>query len=200
MKSFPMFAAAAAFAAASALPAQADPRQNPTADYMAEAVAKTEGQPDSTSKIWYTKDKVRVDVSHQGQTMSVIMDRPAKQMTVLVPKSKLYQQETMPEGEASNPIASGSWEVAKAGDETMTGVATIKWTVKGKGADGRGFNGFIWTTKENIQVKMEGEAEEEGKKTKVKSELKSLKVGPIDAAVFEIPKDYRPLPNDEKKN
>ena len=192
MKSLPMFAAAAAIALA--LPAHADPRQNPTADYMADAVAQTEGQPDSTSKIWYTKDKVRVDVTHQGQTMSVIMDRPGKKMTVLVPKTKLYQTEALPEGEASNPIASGTWDVAKAGDETMAGVATTKWTVKGKGTDGRTFNGFIWTTKENIQVKMEGESEDQGKKIKVSSELKNLKIGPIAATVFDIPKDYKPLP------
>ena len=196
MKSLPMFAAAAAIALA--LPAHADPRQNPTADYMADAVAQTEGQPDSTSKIWYTKDKVRVDVTHQGQTMSVIMDRPAKKMTVLVPKTKLYQTEALPEGEASNPIASGTWDVAKAADETLAGVATTKWTVKGKGSDGRTFNGFIWTTKENIQVKMEGESEDEGKKIKVSSELKNLKIGPIAATVFDIPKDYKPLPKDGK--
>ena len=196
MKSLPMFAAAAAIALA--LPAHADPRQNPTADYMADAVAQTEGQPDSTSKIWYTKDKVRVDVTHQGQTMSVIMDRPGKKMTVLVPKTKLYQTEALPEGEASNPIASGTWDVAKAADETMAGVATSKWTVKGKGTDGRTFNGFIWTTKENIQVKMEGESEDQGKKIKVSSELKNLKIGPIAATVFDIPKDYKPLPKDGK--
>jgi outer membrane lipoprotein-sorting protein len=190
----------AAASLALALPAQADPRQNPTADYMADALAKTEGQPDSTSKIWYTKDKVRVDVNQQGQTMSVIMDRPAKKMTVLVPKSKLYQQEALPEGEAQNPIASGSWEVAKAGEEQLAGIATSKWSVKGKGADGRAFEGFIWTTKENIQVKMDGTAEDEGKKIKVTSELKNLKIGAVDAKVFEIPKDYKPVPKDDKKN
>lgn len=198
MKSLPTLAAVAALALA--LPAQADPRQNPTADYTADAVARTQGQPDSTSKIWYTKDTVRIDVSHQGQSMTVIMDRPAKKMTVLVPKSKLYQQEALPEGEAQNPIAGGTWEVAKAGDEPMAGVAATKWTVSGKGADGRGFKGFIWTTKENIQVKMEGEAEDEGKKVKVTSELKNLKIGPVDAKVFEIPKDYKSVPKDEKKN
>jgi hypothetical protein len=187
-----MLAAAAAFAVA--LPAQADPRQNPTADYSAEAVAKTEGQPDSVSKIWYTKDKVRVDVTHQGQSMSVIMDRVKKQMTVLIPKSKLYQTEALPEGESDNPIAKGTWEVTKAGDETVAGTAATKWSVKGKGADNKAFAGFIWTSKENIQVKMEGEAEDEGKKVKVTSELKNLKVGPVDAKMFDIPKDYKPVP------
>lgn len=196
MKSTTLLAAAAVLAVA--LPAQANPKENPTADYMADAVAKTQGQPDSTSKIWYTKDKVRVDVSHQGQTMSVIMDRAAKKMTVLVPKSKLFQTEALPEGEANNPIASGTWEVKSAGEENVGGVATTKWDVSGKGADGRAFKGFIWTTKENIQVKMEGEAEEEGKKVKVTSELKNLKVGPVDAKVFEIPKDYKPVPKDKK--
>lgn len=196
MKSLPMLAAAAALALAGT--AQADPRQNPTADYVAEAVAKTQGQPDSTSKIWYTKDKVRVDVSHQGQTMAVIMDRPGKKMFVMIPKQKLYQEEPLPEGEASNPISSGTWEVAKAGDETTAGMATTKWTVNGKGTDGRSFKGFIWTTKENIQVKMDGESEDEGKKVKVMSELKNIKIGAVDAKVFEIPKDYKPVPKDKK--
>lgn len=192
MKSLTTLAAVTVLALA--LPAQADPRQNPTADYTADAVAKTAGQPDSVSKIWFTKDMVRVDVTHQGQSMSVIMDRVKKQMTVLIPKSKLYQQEALPEGEAQNPIASGSWEVTKGSDETVAGIATTKWQVKGKGADNRTFEGFIWTSKENIQVKMEGEAEDEGKKVKVVSELKNLKVGPVDAKVFEIPKDFKPVP------
>lgn len=192
MKSLTTLAAVTVLALA--LPAQADPRQNPTADYTADAVAKTAGQPDSVSKIWFTKDMVRVDVTHQGQSMSVIMDRVKKQMTVLIPKSKLYQQEALPEGEAQNPIASGSWEVTRASDETVAGIATTKWQVKGKGADNRTFEGFIWTSKENIQVKMEGEAEDEGKKVKVVSELKNLKVGPVDAKVFEIPKDFKPVP------
>lgn len=196
MKSLPMLAAAAAFALAA--PAHADPRQNPTADYMADALSKTEGQPDSTSKIWYTKDKIRVDVTHQGQSMAVIMDRPAKKMTVLIPKSKLYQTDDMPEGEANNPIASGTWEVAKSGEETVAGVATTKWSVDGKGTDGRAFKGFIWTTKENIQVKMDGVAEEEGKKLKVSSELKNLKIGPVDTKLFEIPKDYKPVPKEKE--
>ena len=191
MKSFTIIAAASL---AVALPAQADPRQNPTADYTAESVAKTEGQPDATSKIWYTADKVRVDVTHEGQAMSVIMDRPGKKMTVLITKAKLYQTEALPEGEAQNPIASGTWEVAKTGDDTIGGVATTKWQVKGKGTDGRGFNGYIWTTKENIQMKMEGEADEDNKTTKVVSELKNLKVGPVDAKLFEIPKDFKPVP------
>jgi hypothetical protein len=195
MKSLPMLAAAAALAIA--LPAKADPRQNPTADYMAESVAKTAGQPDSVSKIWYTADKIRVDVSHQGQAMAVIMDRPAKKMTVLIPKSKLFQTEALPDGESNNPIATGTWEVAKAGDEKVTGVDTTKWSVSGKGTDDRAFKGFIWTTKENIQVKMDGEAEEDGKKVKVTSELKNLKIGPVDAKVFEIPKDFKPVPKDK---
>jgi hypothetical protein len=198
MKSLPMLAAAAALALAGT--AQADPRQNPTADYMADAVAKTEGQPDSTSKIWYTKDKIRVDVSHQGQTMAVIMDRTSKKMWVLVPKQKLYQEEPMPEGEAHNPISSGTWEVAKAGDEKVGAVDTTKWTVNGKGQDGRVFKGSIWTTKENIQVKMDGESEDEGKKVKVNSELKNLKIGAVDAKVFDLPKDYKPVPKSDKKN
>ena len=192
MKALPILAAAAAFSLA--VSAQADPRQNPTADYTAESVSKTEGQPDSVSKIWYTKDKIRVDVTHQGQSMSVIMDRTAKKMTVLILKSKMFQSEPLPESEVQNPISTGTWEVSKAGDEPVAGTPTTKWNVSGKGADGRGFKGVIWTTKENIQVKMDGEADEDNKKAKVVSELRNLKVGAIDAKAFDIPKDFKPVP------
>jgi hypothetical protein len=44
---------------------------------------------------------------------------------------------------------------------------------------------------------MDGEAEEDGKKVKVTSELKNLKIGPVDAKVFEIPKDYKAAPKDK---
>lgn len=192
MKSLPILAAAAALTLA--VSAQADPRQNPTADYMADSVSKTAGQPDSVSKIWYTKDKIRVDVTHQGQSMSVIMDRTEKKMTVLIPKSKMFQTEALPESEVQNPISTGTWEVAKAGEETVAGMPTTKWNVSGKGADGRGFKGVIWTTKENIQVKMEGEADEDNKKAKAVSELRNLKIGAVDAKVFDIPKDFKPVP------
>ena len=192
MKSLPIIAAAAALSLAAS--AQADPRQNPTADYMADSVSKTAGQPDSVSKIWYTKDKIRVDVTHQGQAMSVIMDRTEKKMTVLISKQKMFQTEALPESEVQNPISTGTWEVAKAGEEKIGGIDTTKWNVSGKGADGRGFKGIIWTTKENIQVKMEGEADEDNKKAKAVSELRNLKVGAVDAKVFEIPKDYKPVP------
>lgn len=189
----PMLAAAAL---ALAVPAQADPRQNPTADYTADSVSTTDGEPDSVSKIWYTKDKIRADVTQQGETMTVILDRPAKKMTVLLPKTKQFQTEPLPADDATNPLASGTWEVAKAGEETVAGVAATKWSVNGKGADGRAFKGFVWTTKDNIQVKMEGEAEEDGKTLKVASALKNLKIGPVDAKVFEIPKDYKPMPKE----
>jgi hypothetical protein len=45
---------------------------------------------------------------------------------------------------------------------------------------------------------MDGEAEDEGKKVKVTSELKNLKVGAVDAKVFDVPKDYKPVPKDKK--
>jgi hypothetical protein len=192
MKSLPLLAAAAALSLA--VSAQADPRQNPTADYMADSVSKTAGQPDSISKIWYTKDKIRVDVNHQGQQMSVIMDRGEKKMTVLIPKSKMFQTEALPESEVQNPISTGTWEVTSAGEENVAGTPTTKLNVSGKGTDGRGFKGVIWTTKENIQVKMEGEADEENKKAKVVSELRNLKIGAVDAKVFDIPKDFKPVP------
>lgn len=192
MRLFPTLAAVAALAAA--FPAAADPRQNPTADYSATVVAKSASEPESSSKLWYTKARLRVDVTEEGQAMTVIMDRTAKKMTVYLHASKAFQQEDLPEGESENPIASGTWDVTKLGDETVGGTPTTKWSVNGKGLDGRAFKGMVWTTKENIQLKMEGESDEDGKSVKVSSELRELKVGPVDPKIFDMPKDYKPAP------
>ncbi|MCW5771229.1 MAG: hypothetical protein KIT16_06305 [Rhodospirillaceae bacterium] len=192
MKFFATLAACAMLAWA--LPAQADPRHDPTADYSAEAVAKTEGQPESISKLWYTKAKLRVDLKEEGQSMTVIMDRTTRKMTIYLHQAKGYQQEDLPPGEGDNDFATGTWKVAKIGEESVAGAPATKWSVNGKGSDGRLFKGFVWTTKENIQIKMEGESTEGGKTLKVSSELRALKVGPIEPSVFEGPKDYKLLP------
>lgn len=194
MKSLTTLVAFAAIAIAA--PAQADPRKDPTSDYSADAVAKIQGQPDSRSKIWYTKDKLRHEEMHEGSTVSLIIDRPAKKITTLMAKEKRYQQEALPAGVGDNPFATGTWTVAKMGDETVSGLATTKWQVNGKGSDGTDFKGFVWTTKENIQVKVESTVVEDGKTIKVSTMLENVKLGPVDAKVFEIPKDYQPITKD----
>jgi hypothetical protein len=196
MKGNPMRFLATLAVLATALPAHATPQQDPTADYTAVMVATTAGHAPVESKLWYTRDKVRVDVTRKGQPVTVILDKPAKKMTIIVPKSKLYQQANMPKSGLQNPLATGDWQIAKVSEETVEGVPTTKWRVNGKDADGQGFHGYIWTTEQHIQVRMEGEAEASGKTVKVTSELRDLKVGPIDPAVFQIPQDYKPLPKD----
>ncbi len=194
MKVLHTLAAAAALALAAAGPAQADPRKNPTVEYMADAIIKGDGQAEIPSKIWYTKDRVRLDMAQDGQEMTMIIDKTTKKVSVLMTKQKLVQQEDLPDGDPLNPMSAGTWEVKEVAKEKIGDIETTKWSVKGKADDGRPFDGFVWTSKEDIQIRLEGESDEDGKKSKVTSELKNLKIGAVDPKLFEIPKDYKPAP------
>jgi hypothetical protein len=184
--------AAAALVARIAAPAQADPRQNPTSDYSAERVESDEEGNFEIRRVWYTKEKTRQDVNLGGARFSWIVDRSAGTFTSVHWTRRLCGKQPLSGGELINPIASGSWEIAKVGEETMGGVLTGKWSVSGKSPNGGGFSGFVWTTKENIQVRIVGVFEFEltdKRKLKSKStlELRTLKIGPVDPKVFEVP-------------
>ncbi len=191
MKSVPVIAAL--IGAALALPAGADPRQPPSADYTADMVQKTEGAPDIASKLYVTKDRVRMDMAGEGK-QTVIVDRGKKQVLILMPAAKLYQTMALPEGpDPFTPYAGAGVEAKKIGDERVGAVAATKWDVSGKTASGP-VRATVWTTKENIQIKSQGETEDQGKKVKFSTELKNLKVGGVDPKVFEIPAGFKEAP------
>jgi len=185
---FPL-AAAAALALATIPNAQADPRQHPTVEYMADYTSDTQGEPQGTGNIYYTKDRIRIDVNQAGTSVVMIVDKVKKQVVYLHPATKTYKPEPLDDPDIFNPYASGGWEITKAGEEVVAGVPTTKWEVKP--AEKAMFQGFVWTTKENIQVKADGVSTDEGKTSENVFELKNLKIGPVDAAVFEIPAGYK---------
>ncbi len=55
--------------------------------------------------------------------------------------------------------------------------------------------GFIWLSPENIPVKMDFLSKEGKEKQRITMTLKNLKVEPQDAALFELPASYQPMPS-----
>jgi hypothetical protein len=177
-----------------ALPAQADPRQPPGADYTADMAIVADGAPTQTVKTALSKGRMRMEVSQDGQTFVTLIDRPKKTVTNLIVSQKTYQTMPLEGPDPLLPLAGAEVTVEKQGEETVGGIPATKYRIAGKGRDGRPLNATIWTTKENIQVKMTSEDEVEGKKVAFVMELKNLKIGPVDEALFTIPADYKPMP------
>jgi hypothetical protein len=80
------------------------------------------------------------------------------------------------------------------GPETVNGIATTKYEVDEKTPQGRAV-GALWLSREGIPMKCDASlATDKGKVSTIRWELRHVKIGTQDAALFEIPRDYAKLP------
>jgi hypothetical protein len=80
------------------------------------------------------------------------------------------------------------------GQETVNGIATTKYDVDEKTPQGRAV-GSLWLSQEGIPMKCDARlATDKGKVSTIRWELRHVKIGAQDAALFEVPRDYARLP------
>ena len=80
------------------------------------------------------------------------------------------------------------------GQETVNGIATTKYDVDEKMPQGRAV-GSLWLSQDGIPMKCDARlATDKGRVSTVRWELRHVKIGTQDAALFEIPRDYAKLP------
>src|SRR5712672_2911116 len=79
------------------------------------------------------------------------------------------------------------------GPETVNGIATTKYEVDEKTSQGRAI-GLLWLSQDGIPMKCDARlATDKGRVSTVRWELRHVKIGTQDAALFEIPRDYAKL-------
>jgi hypothetical protein len=80
------------------------------------------------------------------------------------------------------------------GQETVNGIATTKYDVDEKMPQGRAV-GSLWLSQDGIPMKCDARlATDKGKVSMIRWELRHVKIGTQDPALFEIPRDYAKLP------
>jgi hypothetical protein len=80
------------------------------------------------------------------------------------------------------------------GPETVNGIATTKYEVDEKTPQGRAVGAF-WLSQEGIPMKCDARVTtDKGKVSTIRWELRHVKIGTQEAALFEIPRDYAKLP------
>ncbi|MBI3580888.1 MAG: DUF4412 domain-containing protein [Nitrospinae bacterium] len=137
-----------------------------------------------TSKVYHARDKERVEMMG-----SVSITRRDKKVTwLLTPQAKSYMEVAIDENRLP-PTERANVSMKEAGSETINGFATTKYRFESN-EKGHSAEGFVWVTKDGAPIRMEVSAEEKGKKVKMVSELKNLKVGKQDDSLFEIPAGY----------
>ncbi|MBI3702422.1 MAG: hypothetical protein HY244_00885 [Rhizobiales bacterium] len=173
-------------------PAAADPRIAPTVQYVldVEITRPSDHAINVPARYIYTERRLRIELV--GIVTLVDLDRKLK--TVMIPRVRTYWKPTA----LKKPAADGRmWvgvEAASAeelGTETMLDRTVTKYRVRGTIFDDQiPFEGFVWTTAENIVVKVEGTGRYEGFTSPIKVNPVQLTVVPVDAALLAVPSIY----------
>jgi hypothetical protein len=80
------------------------------------------------------------------------------------------------------------------GEENINGIATTKYAVDEEAPAGRA-TGSLWLSRDGIPMKCDARVEaKKGKTSTIHWELRNVKIGRQDAALFEVPRGYAKLP------
>jgi hypothetical protein len=163
----------------------------PTADFSGTMVITYPPAKSLTIRIDYTAQRIRREMSAFGTRFVFIVDRTRDKTFVLFPDLKRYAVRPLRPGEHDTvkQLARNA-KLEKVGPDTIDGVACVKYRLEGRSLRGRTFNGFLWLTAQNIMIRMEGQTTAKGKMRQIKIEMRDLRIGPVDPAVFAIPAGY----------
>ncbi|MCC6301437.1 MAG: hypothetical protein IT489_01390 [Gammaproteobacteria bacterium] len=166
----------------------------PAVDYSADETMETaefsiEGQ------VYASQGKERRETLMEGMRQIMILRPDKKLIWTLMPDQRMYievKPGTDKAGSGADPGDLSGYEIEQTtlGEEEVNGVMTTKSKIVMTGKTGAKMGGFWWTSKDGIVVKMDVLAMDKGDKTRIKKELRNLRVGPQDPALFEIPAGY----------
>ncbi len=145
-----------------------------------------------TQTVHHSHGKERNEMQMEGMSMVTII-RPDKKLAwQLMPMQKMYMEMDFSSANKMSGKAPDDVTIEKVGSESLDGIDTTKYKIlmKDKSA-----GGFIWLSPENIVLKMDFISKEGKDKNRITMTLKSLKIEPQEAALFELPAGYQPMPS-----
>lgn len=130
-----------------------------------------------------------------GDKMITITRQDKKVAWTLMPSEKMYMEISLADAKSKDAGDTSQYKIEQTvvGPETVNGVETTKSKIMMTGPKGEKMGGFMWTTKDDILVKMDAIAVDQKDKRRFKTELTNLKVGPQDRALFDPPTDYQKM-------
>ena len=164
-------------------------------EYSADSYMETEKMT-RKEKVYHTANKERREVD-TGRGPQITITRGDRNVTwTLMPSRNMYVE--TPGASQSAGVANMLGHFAKfekseiVGDETLDGIETTKSKIVVSSPKGNKFGGFMWVTKEGIQIKTDAISvnSDKGTKMRIKTELKNLKIGKQDPGLFEVPAGY----------
>ena len=165
----------------------------PSAEYSAERVMTFDGG-SMTSKVYSAPGKERMELKDGGGMVNIVrMDK--KVIWTLMPKEKQYMENKFSEQKGKR--GKGDYQdcdvrQTEKGKEDVNGFQTRKMEMEISCPGNDKYTGTTWLTKENSPIRTET-SKAGSKKETMRIELKNLKIGKQDQALFEIPSGYTPM-------
>ena len=172
-------------------------------DFSAELVNNSEKTPSTPSKIYASKDKLRLEGQGQnGRSATLIINFAAQTTDILVPERKMYIESPLGHGPgaqrsfnffraADAENACDEWlkmatkpggSCHKSGNEVVNGRSTVKY--QGTSADGE--VSYVW-----IDPKLRFPVKWQGKNSG--GELRNIQEGAQPTSLFVVPDDYQKM-------
>jgi hypothetical protein len=169
----------------------------PKVDYSADLVMDMGKGPDGRTmvvkgKIFASKGNERREMLSAGQERVIITRRDKGVNWMLIPEQKNYMETLKDKGEKDPEriMRESDVKLTKLGSEKINGVMAIKYEIESTDPGSGQFKGFLWVTKENIPVRMEGGQKGMGSGQHFRIDYTRIRIGKQDASLFEVPTDY----------
>ena len=167
-------------------------QQESQAEYSADSYIET-AEMTLKEKVYSAPGKQRKEQVLGGDTPVTIIRMDKGVMWTLMPEDKMYMEMSMKQGQQKSSdvdLSKYNIERTEVDKEVIDGHEAIKYKVMMTDQDGNKLGGFQWVVSPGIQIKMDAVSKDGNSKERIKMELKNLKIGKQDPALFEIPADY----------
>lgn len=139
-------------------------------------------------------DKERREQLIEGMRQITITRHDKKVVWTLLPEQQMYMEMKLGEGgSGQGDLSEFDIEQTTVGQEEVNGVATTKSKIVMTARNGDKMGGFWWVSRDGIVVKLDVIGMTEGSKMRMKKELRNVKLGRQDPALFEIPAGYEKM-------
>lgn len=152
----------------------------PQIDYSAERTV-LRGQRWQNMRVFYSPGKERMDLRGAlAGGNSIILRRDLGKSWIVIPLLQAYAELPANIGADIDGLLD-NLKLTPDGQENIDGLNTARYRTGG------GMQGYMWLTRNDIPVRIEGQARIDGVERLTKIEQRDIQIGPQDTALFEPP-------------
>jgi hypothetical protein len=146
-----------------------------------------------TGKVFHTPGHQRHDVDIGGIPMSFILDFDGSKGAVVLPALSSFIDFPLPF--LLIELYQNRLGGKAVGEELIDGISATKYRLDYTARDGARGEGFIWVSRDNILLRIEGRVLIPGRRPmEIAMVLSNVKRGPQDPDLFEVPKGLHRIP------